>query len=797
MKYSFLRCFFSITLFLSVCPSIFTNPEKSQELEVSEQELTAQHEIFQTLMSEAKEQALTLGFCIQQLCQTISAGKLKLTLEEKQRLVQDLEQIAQLINLISNKILVQNSQDALCKAIILNGTLIDYLTKVISTDLKKLKLESLHALLTKRCDMQIDDEVIFNMALSNQSKLQDLVYYADHVGLTWYNHIYRGLKRNNGYSVAKGVGLTAGAVAIFALVACSLDQPSKNPWWNWLVGAYPHRCKEDPGYFVMQRDPATLKPIKVDQGNGLMKNNWTELDVLDMNLTQRAIVAIQNLQTVGLVATSALLTINYKEILAWMFKDTSDWAKEKVVKKAKDLDQKLQGSAKKSSDKQDEEKIPLSEMVGCEDLKQLALNIANFMKHPERYERAQIEEHRGILLSGPPQCGKTFFAKVLRSLIDEELGDEQHVKFIDAKKYYDAGYDIEYIFWYASFYAPCIIFIDELDMLGTRREKDPFNTSQLLTCMQGIDMKSKQIFVIAATNRPEQIDPALLVDGRFGKKIHIDYPRYQDRLAYLIRELDKRCIHLEPEFIDSMAQETEGCSFNTLKRVITEAIILSSIETRPVNKADFEKTLDIEVRHMQANQTLSERERRIIATYQAGKAVARHVLKTTQQVVKVTINTVIKDIKLSEAGLVIDSSGEKPSENDKLMKNKSEQRIKLGEVFTKSTANHSELLGNQEQDKECLVLCAGNGALQLFYGDPFNQCNKHDRAEAMHLIYNMISLGEKPDEKLRIQACTLKEQMDQKILGILSEHKDLIEKIADILVKQSTIDRYEWKSLVE
>lgn len=781
---NFSKCFFPITLFLLTCPSIFINSQTVDQKDVLVEELIQKHEIFQHFMTEAREQAQTIGFCVQQLCQTIGAGKIKLEQQEKTRILEELSFLSGFITIITDKLLIQNSHDALFEGILINNVMINYLTHVISTDIRQLNIQTMHTLLTKKYASNISDEAIFNIAQSNQEKIKKLVDSADHIGLTWYNYAYRGLKEHNAYSIAKGVGI-AGVTSIALCIAlCMLNQPTHIKWLDEkIIGFFP---KTIPGI----AEPQVLRK------NAENKLRYKSLNPEDQTYIQSLIISMENCKSVGLLATGALITLNYKDLFSWMYQEPTHWAHEKLTKQLKTIDQKLQGTAKQNISNSGYEKVYFKDMVGCEELELLAKKIANFMKHPERYERALLEEHRGILLFGPPQTGKTLFAKALRTLIEDELDDSKQLHFIDAKKYIDAGYDVEYVFWYASFYAPCIIFFDEIDLIGTHREKNPISTSQLLTCMQGIDMASKQIIVIGATNRPEQIDKALLVDGRFGKIIHIEYPKYQDRKTYLEQQLAKRCIELDPAYIDCIAQETEGCSYNTLKRIITEAIILSSLETRPVMQADFEKTVDVEVRHIQPSKVMSTEERKIIATYQAGKAIARHLLKTIQEVVKITINPVIKDVKSSDAGLIIDSANQKASDNEKLLSFKKEQRVKLGDVFTKSPANHVELLSDLEQEKECLALLAGSAALQIVFNQTFAECNKHDRAEVMHIIYGRISQGEKITEKTKEQALAIKKIYEDKILALLQEHQDLLAKVIDLLMQQPTIDRYEWKTLI-
>src|SRR5690606_17276670 len=136
---------------------------------------------------------------------------------------------------------------------------------------------------------------------------------------------------------------------------------------------------------------------------------------------------------------------------------------------------------------------------------------------------------------------------------------------------------------------------------------------------------------------------------------------------FLQQQLAKRCVSVDPEYIDCIAQETDGCSYNELKRIITEALIRSSLDMRPVSQNDLEKALDSEVRKMQQSNSMADNEKRIIATYQAGKAVARHILQTNQEVVKVTVNSVNKELKTDIPFEIKTSTDRASAENDALV----------------------------------------------------------------------------------------------------------------------------------
>ncbi|MCX5924228.1 MAG: AAA family ATPase [Candidatus Dependentiae bacterium] len=813
MNRFFKRYFLSITLLSLGCLSIFANEAKSssgsqkgaQDNSPSSSitqlqdaaKIALEREIFQSYMSQARQQTQTIGFCLQQLSQTIDAQKISLTKEQKQHVTKEVVAIQNFTKILLEKLFVLNSKEALHEAILINHVLIDYLFSVVKADITTIEACKIHEHLVKKSKLELSEELLFALAEKNQEDMAKLVNATDNVGLRWYNHAYRGLQKYNAYTVAKGVAITAASIVAIGYIAGHLDDLT--PQWildsnfhkNW-INCYPFK-----------RDPTTGGYTEIDKNITYKTNPTTgETETVEGPLTpvQLMIKSSRKLNKGKLLTIGgALLTISYADLFAKLYKDPIDWLQAKSKTKLDEINKILLGTAKPNLSNDGEEKVYFKDMVGCEHLEEIANKIASFMQHPERYERADLAEHSAYLLEGPPQTGKTLFAKALRTLVAEKLGADKKVSFIDAKKILDStSFTIEDIFAHAAYYSPCIIFFDEIDLVGTHRDKNPLKTSQLLTCMQGVDGALKQVFVIGATNRPEQLDQALLVDGRFGKRIHIGYPKYEHRKIFLQQQLEKRCVTLSPEYIDCMAQETNGCSYNMLKRIITEALIQSSREMRSVCQSDFEKSLDTEVRRIQQATAMSDDEKRIIATYQAGKAIARHILQTNQEVVKLTVNTVGKDIKTVEAAFTIKTSTDVAgAENENLAATKKDQKIKLGDVFTKSQANLSELLSDEEQRKECLALLAGNAALQLMLKQSYTQCNKHDRADVMQIIYNMISNGEKIDEKTKTQAIALKDQYEKEIAQLLAPHKALIEKIVALLMKQNTIDRYEWKALIK
>jgi cell division protease FtsH len=191
---------------------------------------------------------------------------------------------------------------------------------------------------------------------------------------------------------------------------------------------------------------------------------------------------------------------------------------------------------------------------------------------------------------------------------------------------------------------------------------------------------SKKVIVIAATNKPEELDFALKQKGRLGTVITFDVPTYECRKSYLEKQLIKKNIMLNPEIIDTIAQETHSQTYNMIDDIIRQALQLATFQTRPVEEADFEKILDREIRKIKPNTTMSAQEQELVAIYQAGQAVARHLLATDQQIVKITIDTVDKPMKSKEGfGIVNEQKGE-THENHELLPQTRIKPTRLGFV---------------------------------------------------------------------------------------------------------------------
>ena len=787
MKKNIIKLFLAANLLFSI--STYTSETANQDTPLSQTEyqelLNIQREILENLINSVRTQTNKLGSCIQQIIQVIQNDKLQSTESQKAESVQQLQELLKFTNLML-KNLTQINPAIIQEVTVYNTAMTEFLLECIQSNILAINTNQL----TQKIELlfnSFDPEHIDQFLYKNDKMLDELSSRADSLGLSWYNKPYRYLKKKGAYSFVKNSAiLTTTALGIY--MTYRAFNPNSGEPANGIVGKLDSVIDAvvgTPGKAILddmgnyQPDPNNPSQLLTAPSSGLHK--LAAFGGLGGYFTQY----LFNKVTDDLKPYEAAK----KVFTPWYNSFTLS-----TEKGLNSLDEFLQGSSNNKLFWGDYEDINFKNMVGAEELEELAKRVTNYMMHPEQYERSGIEERRGILLYGPPQTGKTLFAKALRSMIQESFGNDQKMHFIDVNYMMDVhNYTVEYCFYIAQQNAPCILFFDEVDLTGGHREKSPITTKQLLAGMNGIDTSNKNVIAIAATNRIEQIDKALLKNGRFGKQISIGYPKYKQRQMFLEQQVIKKGIDISPEYIDHIAQETDGCSYNDLKCVIDTAMINSNMQLQAASEKHFEQALDSEIRNIKSSNNMSPAEKEIVATYQAGKALTRHLLQTNNTVVKVTINNVEKNIKAMD---MIAIKTEKDSHNDKMASLSTEHEIKYGEVFTKATSDYTPLLSKTERENECISLLAGHAALRLFFNDSFPDCNEQDRANSMQIIKKQVSQGESITEAMEAKALEIKDQYEQKALDLLSNHKELLNEIVKTLIEQNTIDRYQWNDLV-
>jgi len=289
-------------------------------------------------------------------------------------------------------------------------------------------------------------------------------------------------------------------------------------------------------------------------------------------------------------------------------------------------------------------KVTFKDVAGAEEAKEELKEIVEFLKHPERFHKMGARIPKGVLLVGPPGSGKTHIARA--------VAGEARVPFITAsgsdfvEMFVGVGAArVRDLFETARRHAPCIVFIDEIDAVGRKRglsvgggnDEREQTLNQLLVELDGFT-KETNIIVMAATNRPDVLDPALLRPGRFDRQIEIGAPDVRGREEIL--RIHARGKPLAPDVdLAVVARRTPGFVGADLENLLNEAALLAAREgRREITMADLDEAADrVMMGPAKKSMVLTERDKRITAYHEAGHALAAHFLEHADPVHKVTI----------------------------------------------------------------------------------------------------------------------------------------------------------------
>lgn len=289
--------------------------------------------------------------------------------------------------------------------------------------------------------------------------------------------------------------------------------------------------------------------------------------------------------------------------------------------------------------------VTFKDVAGQEEAKQEVQEIVDFLRNPKKYTALGGKIPKGALLVGPPGTGKTLLAKAVAGEADVPFFSLAGSDFVEMFVGVGAS-RVRDLFRQAKEKAPCIVFIDEIDAVGRSRGKSPSlggndereNTlNQLLTEMDGFGTNSG-VIILAATNRVEILDPALLRAGRFDRQIHVDLPELSERIA--IFNVHLRPLKLEPGLdVDILARQTPGFSGADIANVCNEAALIAARHNHEyVVKQDFLDAVDRIIGGLEKKtKVMTQGEKRSIAIHEAGHASVSWLLEFANPLVKVTI----------------------------------------------------------------------------------------------------------------------------------------------------------------
>ncbi len=292
----------------------------------------------------------------------------------------------------------------------------------------------------------------------------------------------------------------------------------------------------------------------------------------------------------------------------------------------------------------EKDKVTFKNIAGTEEAKQDLSEVVDFLKHPKKFIGVGARIPQGVLLVGPPGTGKTMLARAVAGEAGVPFFSISGSEFVEMFVGVGAS-RVRDLFAKAKKNAPCIIFIDEIDAVGRKRgsgmggghDEREQTLNQILVEMDGFE-QGQNVIVLAATNRADVLDPALLRPGRFDRRVKIDLPDRKARKAILEVHFEKKPLDSHVD-LDALAAKTAGSSGADLGNIVNESAIIAARENRKIIKqadvtAAFEK---VAIGPERKSKIMSDKEKELSAYHEGGHAVVGHVLPDSDPIHKVTI----------------------------------------------------------------------------------------------------------------------------------------------------------------
>ena len=290
-------------------------------------------------------------------------------------------------------------------------------------------------------------------------------------------------------------------------------------------------------------------------------------------------------------------------------------------------------------------RVTFADVAGADESKQELEEIIDFLKDPQKFQRLGGKIPKGVLLVGPPGTGKTLLAKAVAGEANVPFFSISGSEFVEMFVGMGAA-KVRDLFKQANEKAPCIVFIDEIDTIGKKRDSGSFTggndereqtLNQLLTEMDGFD-GSKGVVILAATNRPDSLDPALLRPGRFDRRIPVELPDLKGREEILKVHARKIKIADSVRF-DEIAKAAAGASGAELANIVNEAALRAVRDNREVvTEADLEESIEVVIAgYQKKNAVLSDQEKKVVAYHEIGHALVAAMQTHSAPVQKITI----------------------------------------------------------------------------------------------------------------------------------------------------------------
>ena len=441
--------------------------------------------------------------------------------------------------------------------------------------------------------------------------------------------------------------------------------------------------------------------------------------------------------------------------------------------------------------------IRFSDVAGEDEAKESLAEIVDYLHNPEKYTQAGAAMPKGILLVGPPGTGKTMLAKAVAGEANVPFFSISGSEFVEMFVGMGAS-KVRDLFKQAKEKAPCIVFIDEIDAIGQKRNAGGYGgndereqtLNQLLTEMDGFE-ENTGVIILAATNRPESLDPALTRPGRFDRRVPVELPDLQGREAILKVHAKKINAADDVDF-HAIARMAAGASGAELANIINEAALRAVRSGRTVvNQSDLEESIEVVIAgYQKKNAVLSDHEKRVVAYHEIGHALVAAKQNNSAPVQKITI------IPRTSGTLGYTMQVET---GDKYLMSKEEIENKIA-TFTGGRAAEEVVFGSVTTGASNDIEQATKLARAMI--SRYGMCDEFDMV-ALETVNNQYlggdtSLACSPDTQREIdrKVVELVRTQHQKAKALLEEHRAKLDELANYLYEKETITGEEFMEIL-
>lgn len=449
-------------------------------------------------------------------------------------------------------------------------------------------------------------------------------------------------------------------------------------------------------------------------------------------------------------------------------------------------------------DKQSENKVSFKDVAGLEEAKAEVEEVVEFLQNPKKFTRLGGTLPKGVLLVGPPGTGKTLLAKATAGEADVPFFSLSGSDFVEMFVGVGAA-RVRDLFKQAKEKAPCIIFIDEIDAIGRSRGKGMMmgsndereNTlNQLLSEMDGFNT-DKGVIIMAATNRPDVLDTALLRPGRFDRQILIDKPDLRGRVEVL--KVHTRNLKLSDDIdLKLLASQTPGFAGAELANLCNEAALMAARRGKEsVEMEDFQDSIERVIAGLEKkNKLISPKEREIVAYHESGHAIIGWYLQHTDPVLKVSI----VPRGLAALGYTLQTPLE-----DRFLMTTEELNDKICALLGGRVAEEiifGRISTGAQNDLERITNLAFAMVAEYGMSDELGYLSLKDSQNPENSYGFNKKYSERTSERIDEAVSTIIKQNYERTKTLINEHKNKLEKMARTLLEKEVLDHNDLKELL-